>query len=82
VVAPLMGTMLYSCVLPWQGDAFPVIVPGCAGVGITVTPSVLAPPDPQLLSAVTITVPLLLPIVAVIVLDEELPFQPEGNVHV
>jgi hypothetical protein len=60
----------------------PVIAPGCAGKGDTVTARDLAVPDPHKLFAVTITFPFTLPIIALIVVVVEVPVDPVGRVHV
>ena len=67
---------------PAQTEAGPVIGPGCAGTVLTVTGSVCAAEEPQILFAVTCIVPPALPAVAMIVLVVDVPLQPAGNVHV
>ena len=49
---------------------------------LTVTLKVLAIPEPHELFAVTETLPLLAPTVAVIDVVVEVPLHPDGNVHV
>ena len=61
---------------------FPLIAPGVAGTGLTVTASVCGEEVPQELEAVTVIFPPLEPAVVlmeVLVLE---PLQPEGNTHV
>ena len=48
---------------------------------LTVTLKVLAVPEPHELFAVTETLPLLAPTVAVIDVVVEVPLHPDGNVH-
>ena len=60
----------------------PVMAPGCAGTREIETERLCAGLLPQLLSAVTVTEPLLLPAVVRIELDEDDPLQPDGSVHV
>ena len=55
------------------------MAPGCAGSGETETVIVCAAPVPHELTAVTVTVPLFAPTVAVIVLVAELPDHPAGK---
>ena len=62
--------------------AVPLIVPGVAGAGATVTASICAVELPQLLFATTEIVPLNVPEVAVMLLDVDVPDHPLGNVHV
>ena len=64
---------------PWQGDVFPVIIPGCAGTAVTVTVVDRAAPVPQVLLAVTVIVPPVEPAVAVMVFVVEVPDQPDGR---
>ncbi len=71
-------------VAPWQGLLLPVIEPGCAGSGFTVTANVLAVPLPHVFDGVTETFPELEPTVTVtafvpcpVVID-----QPEGTAQV
>ena len=59
-----------------------MIVPGCPGSAVTVTPKVLTTLEPHELFAVTETLPLLAPAVVVIDVVVEVPLHPEGNVHV
>ena len=63
-----------------QEVEFPVIVPGCVGIAVTVTANVLATLVPQLLMAATEMFPVA-PAVAVMVLVVDDPDQPEGKVH-
>jgi len=67
---------------PWQTDAEPVMVPGCAGTVVTDMLKVRAVPAPHELLAVTEIVPPVAPATAVIDVEVELPVQPEGRVHV
>ena len=64
-----------------QGEALPLMVPGCAGTVLTVTGIELAELLPQVLLAVTETLPKP-PAIAVIELVAEVPVHPEGNDHV
>ena len=57
------------------------MVPGWVGVGVTDTLNVREVLEPHELFAVTEIFPLV-PAVAVIDVEVELPLQPEGNVHV
>ena len=81
-MAPLTGAIENVSRLPLQKVAVPVIVPGVAGADSVVTASVCAEDVPQLLPAVTETVPALAPTVALMVFVVDAPVQPPGNVHV
>jgi hypothetical protein len=61
---------------------FPEIVPGCGGTGLTVTANVCGILLPQPLFAVTETLPLFAPTIAVIEVVADVPVHPVGNVHV
>ena len=61
---------------------FLVIVPGCEGIGLTVTFKVCGKEDPQELLAMTVIFPVVAPAVAFIELVMDEPVQPSGNVHV
>jgi hypothetical protein len=74
--------MLYVLTVPAQTGVLPEIVPGCAGMTITVTLFVLSGPDPHRLFAYTDIVPPDVPAVAFIEVVVELPVHPAGNVHV
>jgi hypothetical protein len=63
-------------------EVVPVILPGCTGTASEVTDNVLAVPLPQLLLATTESVPPADPAVTEMLLEVELPVQPEGSVHV
>lgn len=67
---------------PEQTVAFPVMLPGVAGIEVTVTASVCADDEPQLLFVVTETLPLVELAVAVMFVVVDVPDHPEGNVHV
>lgn len=58
------------------------MVPGVAGMLLTVTASVLTPEDPQALFAVTVTFPLVELAVALIDVVVEVPVHPPGNTQV
>lgn len=73
--------MLYAFELPAQIVVLPEIFPGTAGWELTVTFNVWAVDVPQVLIALTVTAPLLLNAVALIVFEVELPFHPEGKVQ-
>lgn len=62
--------------------AFPVIVPGCAGAALTVTLTVWADELPQLLLALTLTKPLEVLALAVMLLVVLLPDHPLGSTQV
>ena len=68
--------------LPVQTDAEPLIVPGVAGMLLTVIALVCAADEPQALFAFTVILPLEDPTVVVIEVEVEVPDQPEGKVHV
>ena len=55
------------------------MVPGWGRSGVTVTAKVLAAPLPHELFAVTATLPLVAPTVAVMEVEVEVPVQPEGS---
>jgi hypothetical protein len=74
--------MLYASVEPWQTDALPEMVPGCAGTVVVVTARVLAVLVPQPFEAVTEMSPPFGPTVAVMELVVEVPVHPAGRVHV
>ena len=81
-VAPFTDAMEKVSRLPLQKLAVPLIVPGVAGADSVVTERVCAEDVPQLLPAVTETVPALAPTVAIILLVVEVPVQPFGRVQV
>ena len=60
----------------------PVILLGWVGVGFTIIANVRGVLLPQVLFAVTIIVPEVLPMVALIEFVVETPVQPLGKVHV
>ena len=68
--------------LPEQTVALPVIIPGWAGMTLTVTASVAAADDPHALLAVTVTFPLVALAVALIEFVVEVPVHPPGRVQV
>ena len=57
----------------------PVIVPGCVGVELMVTANVLILLVPHELFAYTTIDPPEVPEVTVILVEVEVPFQPDGN---
>ena len=67
---------------PWHTAVLPETVPGVAGMAVTEMAVVCAKEAPQLLLAVTVMFPLVLPATVLMVLVEELPLHPEGNVQV
>ena len=73
--------MVYVLVLPEQLTVFPLTVPGVDGEVLTVTTSDCAADEPQVLLAVTVTLPLVELTVLVIELEEEVPVHPLGKVH-
>jgi hypothetical protein len=73
---------LYVLVVDEHGLMFPVIVPGVAGMELTVTAKVCTGDEPQVLLAVTVTLPLVEPESAVIEFVVDVPVHPVGNVHV
>jgi hypothetical protein len=68
--------------LPEQTVVDPEMVPGVDGILFTVIAKVCAELEPQELFATTVILPLVELAVAVILVDELVPIQPEGNVHV
>jgi hypothetical protein len=60
----------------------PLIAAGCEGIGFTITAKVCTALLPHALSAVTVIFPLLVPTVAGMLFEEELPVHPLGKVHV
>lgn len=58
------------------------MLPGVAGIELTVTAKVCAVDEPQPLFAVTETFPLVELAVVVMLVVVDIPDQPEGNVHV
>lgn len=81
-VAPETDATLYEIVEPAHGLALPVMLPGVAGIFVTVTFKVCAEEGPQVLLAVTLIVPPALPAVALIEFVVDAPVQPTGKVHV
>ena len=81
-VAPATGVMLYILVLPSQTDAEPLMLPGVAGMVLTVTLWVSTADEPQALLAITVIFPVVDPAVVVIDVVVEVPDQPEGKVQV
>jgi len=65
-----------------QTVTLPVMDPGVAGVGLTVTASVCTVEEPQVLLATTVTFPLDEPAVALMEFVTDDPVQPDGNDHV
>jgi hypothetical protein len=59
----------------------PEIVPGVAGSAFTITANVCGVLEPQVLSAVTVTLPLVALAVVVILFVELVPLHPPGKVH-
>ena len=81
-MAPLTAATAYVLDEPEQTVVVPLIAAGIAGGTLTVTANVCAADEPQLLLAVTVTLPLILPAVAVIEVVVDVPVQPPGNVQV
>ena len=79
-MAPATGLTEYVWELPIQIKVFPVMVPGCEGMELTVTFNVEAVLPPQELFAVTDMVPLFPGVPVMDVVDEE-PVHPEGSDH-
>lgn len=81
-MAPVTGRIEYVWLVPLQTLAFPVMAPGTAGMPVGVTASVYTTPDPQAFPAATVTLPLVVVVLAgrEVVLEE--PDQPVGIVHV
>lgn len=69
-------------VLPGQTELLPVMADGWVGTVFAVTVRLWLVDDPQLLLAVTVMVPLLLPAEVVMLVLALLPDQPEGSVQV
>ena len=74
--------MLYVVEIPEHGVALPDIVPGVPIAPLTVMAKVLAVDDPQVLLAVTLTLPEVALVVVVILVVVDVPVQPPGNVQV
>lgn len=68
--------------MPEQIVALPLIKPGVAGTLFTVNAKVCKVEDPQELLAVTVMLPPVVPAVALMLIDEEVPDQPPGKVQV
>jgi hypothetical protein len=81
-VAPATAVIEYVLEEPGQIVAGPEIVPGVAGIELTVTANVCAGEAPHTLSAVTVMFPLVALAVVVIEFVVEVPLQPEGIVQV
>ena len=81
-VAPLTGATEKVSKAPLHKVAVPLIAPGRAGTVVTVTANVCAEEVPQLLPAVTETVPPADPAVVMMVLVVDVPVQPFGSDHV
>ncbi len=73
--------MLYVCATPEQTVAVPEIEPGAVAAPEIVTANVRAVDVPQAFCAVTLIVPPVVPVVAVILFVVEVPDQPEGSVQ-
>ena len=74
----------YACVVAWQGEFTPVMLPGAAGTGLTVMARLEDAAVPQRLEGTTLIVPLPAPILTFIELlpcPEEIT-EPEGTVQV
>jgi hypothetical protein len=67
---------------PEQIVALPEILPGIAGVVLTVTAKVCGVDDPHAPLAITDIFPLELPAVVLMLVVVDVPLQPPGNVHV
>lgn len=65
-----------------QTFVLPLIAPGVGGAVLIVTAMVCAVLLPQVLLAVTVTFPLVVPVVVFSEFVAELPVQPAGVVHV
>ena len=74
--------MLYVLVELKHTVVGPLIEPGVAGSGATVTDNVAGDEEPQELFAVTEIVPPLAPAVALILLVVDVPLHPPGNAQV
>ena len=81
-VAPDTAAMLYVIELPAQTEAVPLMVPGVAGMILTVMLWVCKDDEPQALFAFTVIFPPDEPAVVVIDVVVEVPDQPEGKVQV
>ena len=81
-IAPFTAAIEKVSRLPLQKVAVPLIVPGVAGGVLTVTASVAGAELPQVLFAVTDTVPPPEPAVVCMTLVRDVPVQPPGSDHV
>jgi hypothetical protein len=81
-VAPLTAVIEYVFDVPEQTGAFPLIVPGVAGVVFTVTANVCTEEEPHALLAFTVMFPPDEPAVALMLVVVDVPDHPEGNVQV
>jgi hypothetical protein len=82
-VALFTGIMLYVFKLESQTLVSPLIVPAIMGTDVfTVTESDIEGDEPQLLFAVTETLPVVAPAIVDIEFDVEVPVQSDGNDHV
>ena len=74
--------MLYVVATAEHGVAVPAIAPGVPIAPLTVMAKVLAVDDPQVLLAVTLTLPEVALVVVVILVVVDVPVQPPGKVQV
>ena len=81
-VALFTAEIVYVLAVPEHIDEFPVIIPGCDGIGFTVTLNSCGCEEPHVLFATTVISPLTEPAAALMELVTELPVQPDGIVHV
>jgi hypothetical protein len=80
--APATLVIEYVFELPEQIVLFPVINPGVPGIEFTLTRKIEGVDEPQVLFAVTVILPPVIPATAVIELVVDVPDQPPGNVQV
>ena len=81
-MAPLTGVTEYVFTAVWQVVVFPVILPGVAGIELTVTAKVCDPELPHPLFAITVILPPVVFEVVAILVVVELPDHPPGKVQV
>lgn len=81
MAAPFTGDIEYVFELAGHMVALPEMAPVMSGKLLMVTFKVLAPEDPQVLLALTLILPPIVPAVAVIEFIVELPVHPDGNVQ-
>ena len=73
--------MLYVWLVPLHTAVGPVIVPGTTGVPLGATANTLWADVPQALLAVTVTLPAVALVVAVMLVAADVPVHPPGSVH-